>query len=305
MVEDLGRVQVRLGRPPTDTPRRARWRAFPPRALLVVPSLVWFGTFFIAPLVLVVVHSFGRMDLVTFEMRFGWTLQNYRNILDPIYFKTLLRSLALSTSTTILCALVGLPLAYFISRQEERWQRVLLLLVIVPFWTSFVVRIYAMVNALENAGPIDNLAKNLHLVSGHIDVLYTSKAVAIGMLYSYLPLMVLPIYVALERIHPAVLDAASDLGANGWELFRRVILPLAVPGIAAGAVIVGISATGEYVIPEILGGGKTLMLGNVIADQFLNVGDYPFGSAIAVALLAVLMVLLVLGRGSRRIEALT
>ena len=123
------------------------------RALLVVPSLVWFGTFFIAPLVLVVVHSFGRMDLVTFEMRFGWTLQNYRNILDPIYFKTLLRSLALSTSTTILCALVGLPLAYFISRQEERWQRVLLLLVIVPFWTSFVVRIYAMVNALENAGP--------------------------------------------------------------------------------------------------------------------------------------------------------
>ncbi len=272
---------------------------------LLAPSLLWFTAFFIAPLILVLVHSFGRMDLVTFDMRFGWNLQNYRAILDPIYFRTLMRSLALSTSTTMLCALVGLPLAYFISRQSDRGQRVLLLLVIVPFWTSFVVRIYAMVNALENAGPVDNLARTLHLVSGHIDVLYTSKGVAVGMLYSYLPLMVLPIYVALERIDPSVLDAASDLGANGWELFRRVILPLAVPGLAAGAVIVGISATGEYVIPEILGGGKTLMLGNVIADQFLNVGDYPFGSAIAVSLLLVLMVLLLLGRGTQRMEAIT
>ena len=276
-----------------------------PRTLLLVPSLLWFTAFFVAPLVLVLIHSFGRMDLVTFEMRFDWNLQNYRNILDPIYFRTLLRSLALSTSTTILCALVGLPVAYFISRQNDRWQRGLLVLVIVPFWTSFVVRIYAMVNALENGGPIDTLARDLHLVSGRINVLYTPRAIAIGMLYSYLPLMVLPIYVALERIHPSVLDAANDLGANGWQLFRRVILPLAVPGLAAGAVIVGISATGEYVIPEILGGGKTLMLGNVIADQFLNVGDYPFGSAIAVSLLLVLTLLLLVGRGTQRMEAIT
>ena len=283
-------------------PGRARRRTPSPRALLLAPSLIWFGVFFVVPLVLVVIHSFGRMDLVTFEMRFGWNLQNYRNILDPIYFKTLVRSLVLSTSTTILCALVGLPLAYFISRQAERWQRVLLLLVIVPFWTSFVVRIYAMVNALENGGPIDNLAVTLHLVAGHIDVLYTPKAVAIGMLYSYLPLMVLPIYVALERIHPSILDAASDLGANGWELFRRVILPLAVPGIAAGAVIVGISATGEYVIPEILGGGKTLMLGNVITDQFLSVGNTPFGSAIAVVLMAFMAVALFGTRRFTRVE---
>ena len=252
---------------------------------------------------LVVVHSFGQMDLVTFEMRFTWTLQNYRDILDPIYFRTLLRSLGLSSSTTVLCAVVGLPFAYFLSRVGERWQRALLLLVIVPFWTSFVVRIYAMVNVLENGGPIDALAHDLHLVSGHINVLYTSKSIAIGMLYSYLPLMILPIYVALERIPPSVLDAAGDLGANGWELFRRVILPLAVPGLAAGAVIVGISATGEYVIPEILGGGKTLMLGNIVADQFLNVGNYPFGSAIAVSLLLVLMLLLIGGRGTRRMEA--
>jgi spermidine/putrescine transport system permease protein len=272
--------------------------------LLVVPSLAWFGAFFIAPLGLVVVHSFGQMDLVTFTMRLTWTLQNYRDILDPIYFRTLVRSLELSTSTTILCAVVGLPLAYFISRQNERWQRALLLLVIVPFWTSFVVRIYSMVNILENGGPIDDLAQKLHLVSGHIDFLYTPGSIAVGMVYSYLPLMVLPIYVALERIDPAVLDAAGDLGANGWQQFRRVILPLAVPGLAAGAVIVGISATGEYVIPEILGGAKTLMLGNVIADQFLNVGNYPFGSAIAVSLLVVLMILLLAGRGTRRMEAL-
>ncbi len=271
----------------------------------MLPSLVWFTAFFVAPLVLVVVHSFGQMSLVTFQMRFGWTLQNYRDIADPIYLRTLLRSLGLSTSTTILCTIVGLPLAYFISRQHERWQRILLLLVIVPFWTSFVVRIYAVVNMLENGGPIDDLAKSLHLVTRHLNFLYTPGSVGVGMLYSYLPLMVLPIYVALERIPPSILDAASDLGANGRELFRRVILPLAVPGIAAGSVIVGISATGEYVIPEILGGGKTLMLGNVVADQFLNVGNYPFGSAIAVSLLFVLLVLLLAARGTRRMEALT
>jgi len=159
------------------------------------------------------------------------------------------------------------------------------------------VRTYSLVNLLENGGPVDDIARKLHLVSGHIDFLYTSGSIAAGMVYSYLPLMILPIYVALERIDDNLLDAASDLGASGSSLFRRVILPLGTPGVVAGAVIVGISATGEYVIPEILGGGKTLMLGNVVADQFLNVGNYPFGSAIAMSLLALLILLLVVGRG--------
>jgi spermidine/putrescine transport system permease protein len=287
----VGRVQVRVA--PHTGPRGF----VSPRQLLLLPSLVWYLVFFLAPLVLVAIDSFGRISFVTFEMHFGWTLQNYQDIAGPIYFKTLTRSLILSGTTTALCLVLGYPLAYFLSRLPAKWQRIGLLAIIVPFWASFVVRTYSLVNLLENGGPVDDIARRLHLVSGHIDFLYTSGSIAAGMVYSYLPLMILPIYVALERIDDTLLDAASDLGASGSSLFRRVILPLGTPGVVAGAVIVGISASGEYVIPEILGGGKTLMLGNVVADQFLNVGNYPFGSAIAVSLLGLLILLLLLGRG--------
>jgi len=301
VVEGVGRVQVGVA-----TARANRVRGFlAPRQLLLLPSLVWFLAFFLAPLVLIAVHSLGQISLVTFTMRFGWTLQNYRDIAEPIYFHTLMRSLELSATTTLATLLLGFPMAYFLSRQPSRWQKVGLLLIVVPYWASFVVRTYSLVNLLENGGPLDDVARRLHLVSGHLDFLYTAGSIAVGMVYSYLPLMILPIYVALERIDPALLDAASDLGAGGTSIFRRVVLPLGMPGVVAGAVIVGISATGEYVIPEILGGGKTLMLGNVVADQFLNVGNYPFGSAIAMSLLGVLVILMLLGgrfgfRGSAR-----
>jgi ABC-type spermidine/putrescine transport system permease subunit I len=296
VVEDLGRVQVRLA--PTG-------RGHVGRHLLLLPSLLLFVALFLVPLAIVAVHSFGQVSLVTFQMRFGWTLQNYRDIGDPLYRHTLVRSLLLSASTTALCVLAGLPLAYFTSRQSERLQRVLLLLVIVPFWTSFVVRTYSMVSILENGGPLDDLARNLGLVSNHLNFLYTPGSIGVGMVYSYLPLMVLPIYVALGRVDRSVLEAASDLGAGGTSTFGRVVLPLAKPGLVAGATIVGISATGEYVIPEILGGGKTLMLGNIVANQFLNVGDYPFGSAIAMTLLMVLAVVLLAAERARRTEVPT
>ena len=291
----MGRVQVGVA-PARNEPERARERRFlQARQLLLAPSLVWYLAFFLVPLVVVAVHSFGQISLVTFRMHFGWTMQNYRSIADPIYLHTLSRSLVLSATTTLTCLVLGYPFAYFLSRQGSRWQKIGLLLIVVPYWASFVVRTYSLVNLLENGGPVDDLARRLHLVSEHIDFLYSAGSIGVGMVYSYLPLMILPIYVALERIDPSVLDAASDLGASGSSIFRRVILPLGMPGVVAGAVIVGISATGEYVIPEILGGGKTLMLGNVVADQFLNVGNYPFGSAIAMSLLGVLVALMLLG----------
>lgn len=293
MVQGVGRVQVGVTRDPT---LGSRWRSFTaPRQLLLLPSLIWFLGFFLVPLVLVAVHSFGQISLVTFRMRFGWTLQNYRDIADPIYFRTLVRSLELSLTTTLLTLLLGFPMAYLLSRLSTRWQRVGLLAIIVPFWASFVVRTYSLVNLLENGGPVDDVARRLHLISGHLDFLYSAGSIGAGMVYSYLPLMILPIYVALERIDPEQLDAAADLGAGGASMFRRVVIPLGMPGVVAGAVIVGISATGEYVIPEILGGGKTLMLGNIVASQFLNVGNYPFGSAIAMSLLGVLVLLMFLG----------
>ena len=191
----------------------------------------------------------------------------------------------LSLGATAACAVLGFALAYFISRQPPRAQRLLLVAVIVPFWTSFIVRTYSWVDLLQNLGPIDRLAGTLHLTDSHISILYTPTAIAIGIIYSYLPLMILPIYVSLERIDASIYNAAADLGATPWRQFRRVVLPLAMPGVIAGSIIVGIPALGEYVIPEILGGGKTLMMGNILANQFQNTGNYPFGSALAVTLM--------------------
>jgi spermidine/putrescine transport system permease protein len=157
------------------------------------------------------------------------------------------------------------------------------------------VRTYAWVDLLQNLGPVDRLARTLGL-NGHIDILYTPYSIGIGILYSYLPLMILPIYVSLERIDPALYDASADLGATPWRQFRRVVLPQAIPGLIAGIIIVGVPALGEYVIPEILGGGKTLMAGNILADQFLETGNYPFGSALAVSVMVVLLLFLFLLR---------
>jgi spermidine/putrescine transport system permease protein len=259
--------------------------------------------FFLVPLVMIAVYSFARVSLVTFDISFDWNLDNYRQIHDPLYFDTLVRSIVLSVGATAGCLLLGFPLAYFISRQPPIWQKLLLVLVIVPFWTSFVVRTYAMVNLLEGHGPLADLLRGLHVISGPLQVLYTPRAIGIGIIYSYLPLMVLPIYVALERIDDDLLAAAADLGAGPRRVFRRVVLPLAMPGVAVGCVIVGIPAMGEYVIPEILGGGKTLMLGNIITTQFLTVGDIPFGSALAVSLMGVMAVTLLATRRFTRVEA--
>ncbi len=272
------------------------------RSVLVLPTLLWMLAFFVVPLGMVIAYSFASISLVTYDISFGWTLSNYRQIHDPLYFDTLTRSLFLSASTTIGCLLLGFPLAYFISRQPRRAQRLLLVLVIVPFWSSFIVRTYAVVNLIDNGGPLQDALHALRITSGPLNILYTPKGIAVGIIYAYLPLMVLPIYVSLERIDYSLIDAANDLGANARRTFRRVTVPLAMPGVVVGCIIVGIPALGEYVIPQILGGDKTLMLGNVITDQYLAVGDIPFGSAIAVSLMVVMAAALLLARLARRSE---
>jgi spermidine/putrescine transport system permease protein len=293
MDRDQGGVAVASA--PAPTPRAPGERRFDSGRLarlgLLLPTIAITAACFVVPLALIAVYSFGSINQVDFNVYFGWTTQNYRTFTSSLYVHTLLRSVALSVSTTLVCAVIGFTFAYFISRQEARVQRLLLVAVIVPFWTSFIVRTYSWVDLLQNLGPIDRFARALGL-HGHIDLLYTQYSIGIGILYSYLPLMILPIYVSLERIDPALFDAAEDLGATPWRQFRRVVLPLAVPGLIAGIIIVGVPALGEYVIPEILGGGKTLMAGNILADQFLQTGNYPFGSALAVSVMAVLLVFL-------------
>ena len=265
------------------------------RQLLALPSVGWTALFFLAPLVLLVVYSFAKTDLLTYEISYDWTLSNYSNVFQGLYLDAIVRSLILSVSATLACLLVGYPVAYTIARQRtgRSWCCSAMM---VPFWTSFIVRTYAFNSSANRpvARGLERWGRGRH---GPADL---HPPVTIGIVYSYLPLMILPLYVALKRIDPALLDAANDLGASPARVLRRVILPLARPGIFAGCILVGIPATGEYVIPQILGGGKTLMVGNVVADQFLSVGDYPFGAALAIVLTVIVMLALVaLRRGER------
>jgi spermidine/putrescine transport system permease protein len=268
----------------------------PARALLVAPTVVLTVAFFVVPLAFVAVYSLGRQDFVTFTTRLGLSGRNYANLFDGLYLDTFLRSLLVSAATTLICALIAVPLSYFVARQSPRRQAILLVAILAPFFTSFVVRTYAWIPILDNGGPLQDVIRGLGLGHGDIDLLYTSSSVAIGMVYSYLPLMVLPVYLALERLDPALLDAAADLGGHGWRMMARVVVPLAMPGIVAGCVLVGIPAMGELVVPQVLGGGKTLMLGNVLQAQYLDVGNLPFGSAIAMTLVVVVLVIYFAGR---------
>jgi ABC-type spermidine/putrescine transport system permease subunit I len=262
------------------------------RLLLGAPTVLLVALFFVAPLTLIAVYSLGTTSLVTFVTHFGWTLRNYSSLHDSLYLGTIERSLILSASATLACAILAVPIAFFIVSQRGRVQVILLLAVIVPFWTSFLIRIYAWTNILENGGLLESALRHLGLQHGSLNILYTPTAIAIGIVYGYLPLMVLPVYVALERLDPTVLEAAEDLGSHGWHFMWRIVVPLARPGLIAGALLVGIPATGEFVTPQILGGGKTLMLGNVIATQFLDIGNLSFGSALAMCLIALVILML-------------
>jgi ABC-type spermidine/putrescine transport system permease subunit I len=275
---------------------RLRLRPSHARHLLALPSVAWTVLFFFVPLGLLLLYSFGTTNLLTYQVQFGWTLSNYSGIFQHLYLDSVLRSFALSLGATLACLLIGFPVAYTIARSSGRRQALLLLAVMIPFWTSFVVRTYGIYNVISYNGPLYQLLHGLGLIHGYLHLLFTPVGIGIGIVYTYLPLMILPLYVALERIDPAVLEAASDLGARPDRVLRRVTLPLAVPGIIAGCILVAIPATGEYVIPQILGGGKTLMFGNIVSDQFLTLGDYPFGAALAVAVTVLLMILLMILR---------
>jgi spermidine/putrescine transport system permease protein len=274
---------------------------------LLLPSVVAGGLFFLVPLGLLLLYSFGSVNLINYQVYFGWTFSNYTSIIHSIYVGVMLRSLALSLGATLACLLIGFPVAYTIARARGRRQAVLLVMIMVPFWTSFIVRTYGIYNVISYNGPLDRLLNTLGLLHGQLQsLLFQPAGIGIGIVYSYLPLMVLPIYVALERIEPNALLAAADLGARPRRVLWRVVVPLAAPGIAAGCMLVGIPATGEYTIPAILGGDKTIMYGNVVSDQFLSLGNYPFGSAIAMALTIVLLaVLLWLRSKAARAEART
>lgn len=260
------------------------------RGWFLAPARIWIGLFFAAPLIIILGYSLlTRGDYGGVEQ--PWTLENYIRFADPLYAGILVRSFAMAIAATALCIALGFPLALFISRSGHR-KNLYLQLVILPFWTSFLVRTYAWIFLLRDTGLINTLLLRVHLIHQPVQFLYNDGAVLLGLVYSYLPFMVLPLYAILEKIDPSLLEAAADLGATPLRSLFRVTIPLAVPGILAGAVLVFIPCLGAYLTPDLLGGGRTVMIGNLVQNQFTTARDWPFGSAVSLILMAVAALLL-------------
>ncbi len=249
----------------------------------VLPASVWMALFFVAPLGIVCVYSFlTRGDYGGVER--PWTVGNFTRLADLVYLAILWRSVWIALVSTALCALLGFPLALFISRAGRR-KNLYLQLVLLPFWTSFLVRTYAWVFILRDTGLINTALMSVHLISAPLPLLYNDTAVVVGLVYNFLPFFVLPMYATLERLDPAVLEAAADLGARPFATLWRVIIPLSAPGFVAGSVLVFIPCLGAYLTPDLLGGGKSVMLGNLVQNQFTTARDWPFGSAASLVLM--------------------
>ncbi len=262
------------------------------RAFFLAPSWLVMGTLFLLPLLIVMAYSaltrgaYGGLGI-------PWTAENYGRLIDPLYLAILARSFWIAGASTLLCLLLGFPLALFLSR-TTRHRNLYLSLVILPFWTSFLVRTYAWMFLLRDTGLINVILEKLGIIRDPLPLLYNDGAVVLGLVYGYLPFAVLPLYATLERIDRSLLEAAADLGARPWATLLRVIVPLSAPGLRAGAVLVFIPCLGAYLTPDLLGGGKSVMIGNLIQNQFSTSRDWPFGSAVSLALMAVVMVLLLM-----------
>ncbi len=251
---------------------------------LLGPGLVWMGLLFFVPLCLVVVISFANRGTYG-GIIWSFSLTNYLDLLHPIYARILGQSILLAAGTTLLCLVMGFPLAYYIARATPRRQGIWLLLVMIPFWTNFLVRTYAWMFILRTEGLLNTLLLKVGLIATPIELLYSNTAVVIGLVYGYLPFMVLPLYAALERVDRTLIEAAWDLYATRWAVFWRIIFPLARPGVMAGCLLVFIPSLGAFLTPDLLGGARSMMIGNLIQHEFLVARDWPLGAAISCVLM--------------------
>lgn len=263
----------------TSSQRRQFW-------LLFLPGAIWLLIFFILPLLIVLLYSFftrGPYGNVIYE----FTGANYVRLADPVYRAIFTNSLWMAIGTTLISLLVGYPLAYFIAKQAPRWRNVLLLLVIIPFWTNFLVRTYAIMVLFRTEGVVNIVLQRLGLITEPLAIMFTPFAVIFGLVYGYLPFMVLPLYASLEKFDFSLIEAAQDLGADKVRSFLRILLPLTMPGIVAGSILVFIPAIGAFITPDLLGGAKTMMIGNLTQQQFLKARNWPFGSATSIVLMII------------------
>jgi len=260
------------------------------RAVIALPYL-WLGLFFLLPFALVLAIALGTNapDSVP-PVELGLSLANFKLLLsDRLYLSAWLSSLRIAATATLVALLLGYPMAYAVARARPGLRPTLLMLIVLPFWTSFLIRIYAWMGLLAENGTLNQFLRWTGLVSDPGTILGTDWAVHLGIVYAYLPFMVLPLYATLEKLDTSLLEAASDLGATPLKAFLTVTLPLSLPGIAAGCLMMFIPAVGEFVIPDLLGGTRTLMIGKVLWDEFFTNSDWPLASAVAICLLVLLV----------------
>ncbi len=263
----------------------------PFKTVVLVLIWGWILLFVVAPNLLVVMTSFLTRDDAHF-IRWQATLENYLRLFDPDYLAVFTHSFYMALVTTLLCLLVGYPFAYLLSRLRAGVKPYLLFLVIVPFWTNSLVRTYAMKLLIATNGLVNQTLLGLGWIDTPLRLLYTETAVIVGLFYVLLPFMILPLYAIFEQLRPELLEASGDLGAGAWQTFRRVVLPLTMPGIIAGCLLVLLPAVGMFYVGDVLGGAKNLLIGNVIKNQFLDARDWPFGAAISLLLTLAMAMLL-------------
>ncbi len=248
------------------------------------PYILWSALFIVIPLFLIVFFGFTKME----GGAYVFSLENFKELMNPLYFKVFWRSIRLAVISTILCLLIGYPTAYIISKSKASRQNTLLMLAIIPMWMNFLLRTYAWSAILGREGILNTVLNAIGLNS--VNILYTDSAVLLGMVYNFLPFMILPIYTVLSKMDQDLINAAKDLGANGRQVFSKIIFPLSMPGVVSGITMVFMPAVSTFVISKLLGGGQFMLIGNLIEQQFMSVGDWHFGSAISLFMMIVILI---------------
>ena len=256
--------------------------------LLALPSFAYMVLFFAVPLIIVLVYSFATRTSTGSTALSDWNLDAYRKLGEPIVRNVVVRSVILALVTTVICLVVAYPFAWFCAHQRPTIRNLLLVAVMIPFWTNFLVRNYAWRILLSNGGPISSFTEAIGL--GETNILFTKTAVVIGLVYAYLPFMILPLYASIDRLDRRLIEAGRDLYGSGSQTFRRIVLPLTMPGVIAGSILVFVPSMGAYVTPELLGGGKETLLGSYIVTQFLTARNWPVGASLSFVLMAVMLV---------------
>jgi len=243
----------------------------------------WLVLFVLIPNLMIIITSFLTRDEANL-IELTFTFDNYLRLLDPLYAKVMLHSFYMAIVATILCLIIGYPFAYIVAKMPEKWRPIMLFLVIVPFWTNSLIRTYGLKIVLGTQGILNKAFLDIGLIDAPLRIMYTETAVMIGLVYILLPFMILPLYSAIEKLDDTYIEAARDLGANKFQTLTKVILPLTMPGIIGGCLLVLLPALGMFYISDLLGGAKNLLIGNVIKSQVLNARDWPFGAATSIAL---------------------